>query len=108
MVLCSPNAPSSKQGHASFDDDGTIRLSGQLIFTDSYAIIDAAVNGYGIAYVPDDIVERQIAAGAPLRVLDDWPPFFDGYFLYYPSRRQNLPAFKVIVNALRHRGRTAA
>jgi hypothetical protein len=36
-------------------------------------------------------------------VLDDWSPTFDGYFLYYPSRRQNLPAFKVIVDALRHR-----
>lgn len=41
--------------------------------------------------------------GELVQVLDDWSPFFDGYFLYYPSRRQNLPAFKVIVDALRYR-----
>jgi DNA-binding transcriptional LysR family regulator len=82
-----------------------VRVNGQLTFNNSYAMIDAAVNGYGIAYVPENIVERHIAAGSLVQVLDDWSPFFDGYFLYYPSRRQNLPAFKVIVDALRHRDR---
>lgn len=81
-----------------------VRVDGQLTFNNSYAMIDAALNGYGIAYVPENIVERQIVAGELLQVLDDWSPFFDGYFLYYPSRRQNLPAFKIIVDALRHRG----
>jgi DNA-binding transcriptional LysR family regulator len=80
-----------------------VRVDGQLTFNNSYAMIDAAVSGYGIAYVPENIVERQIASGGLVQVLDDWSPFFDGYFLYYPSRRQNLPAFKVIVDALRHR-----
>ena len=92
-----------------FEKDGKelrVRVTGQLTFNNSYAMIDAAVNGYGIAYVPDDIVERQIKAGELVQVLDDWSPYFDGYFLYYPSRRQNLPAFKVIVDALRQRGRT--
>jgi DNA-binding transcriptional LysR family regulator len=89
-----------------FEKDGQelrVRVSGQLAFNNSYAMIDAAVSGYGIAYVPENIVERQIASGELVQVLDDWSPFFDGYFLYYPSRRQNLPAFKVIINALRHR-----
>ena len=81
-----------------------VRVDGQLTFNNSYAMIDAALNGYGIAYVPENIVERQTASGELVQVLDDWSPFFDGYFLYYPSRRQNLPAFKVIVDALRHRG----
>lgn len=92
-----------------FEKDGQelrVRVSGQLTFNNSYAMIDAAVNGYGIAYVPDDIVERQIASGTLVLVLNDWSPFFDGYFLYYPSRRQNLPAFKVIVDALRYRERS--
>lgn len=79
-----------------------VRVNGQLTFNNSYAMIDAAMNGYGIAYVPESIVERHIASGSLMQVLDDWSPFFDGYFLYYPSR-QNLPAFKVIVDALRHR-----
>ncbi len=89
-----------------FEKDGQelrVRVDGQLIFNNSYAMIDAAVNGYGIAYVPEDIVARHIASGELVPVLDDWSPFFDGYFLYYPSRRQNLPAFKVLVDALRHR-----
>lgn len=94
-----------------FEKDGQelrVRVTGQLTFNNSYAMIDAAVNGYGIAYVPDDILEQQIASGELVQVLEDWSPFFDGYFLYYPSRRQNLPAFKVVVDALRHRGRTGA
>lgn len=89
-----------------FEKDGQalrVRVSGQLTFNNSYAMIDAAVNGYGIAYVPENIVERQIASGSLVQVLDDWSPFFDGYFLYYPTRHQNLPAFNVIVEALRYR-----
>ncbi|MBP1847847.1 DNA-binding transcriptional LysR family regulator [Rhizobium petrolearium] len=81
-----------------------VRVSGQLTFNNSYAMIDAAVNGYGIAYVPENIVERHVASGDLIQVLDAWSPFFDGYFLYYPSRRQNLPVFKVIVDALKYRG----
>jgi DNA-binding transcriptional LysR family regulator len=94
-----------------FEKDGQalrVRVNGQLTFNNSYAMIDAAMNGYGIAYIPENIVERHIASGLLLQVLDDWSPFFDGYFLYYPSRRQNLPAFKVIVDALRHRGRSGS
>lgn len=85
------------------DQELRVRVGGQLTFNNSYAMIDAAVSGYGIAYVPDNIAERGIASGKLVQVLDDWSPFFDGYFLYYPSRRQHLPAFKVIVEALRHR-----
>lgn len=89
-----------------FEKDGKelrVRVDGQLAFNNSYAMIDAAVSGYGIAYVPESIVEQHIASGELIQVLEDWSPFFDGYFLYYPSRRQNLPAFQVIVDALRHR-----
>lgn len=89
-----------------FEKDGQelrVRVDGQLTFNNSYAMIDAAMSGYGIAYIPEDIVKRQIASGALVLILDDWSPVFDGYFLYYPSRRQNLPAFKVIIDALRYR-----
>ncbi|PZR89311.1 MAG: LysR family transcriptional regulator [Stutzerimonas stutzeri] len=89
-----------------FEKDGKalrVRVDGQLTFSDSYAMVDAAVSGYGIAYVPDSIAAQHIASGELVQVLDDWSPSFDGYFLYYPSRRQNLPAFKVIVDALRYR-----
>jgi DNA-binding transcriptional LysR family regulator len=51
--------------------------------------------------VPEDIAAREIASGHLVRVLDDWSPAFPGYYLYYPSRKQNSPAFRVVVEALR-------
>ncbi|MBR0707134.1 LysR family transcriptional regulator [Bradyrhizobium liaoningense] len=81
-----------------------VRVDGQLTFNNSYAQADAALKGYGIAYVPENIARQHIASGDLMLVLDDWSPTFDGYHIYYPSRRQNAPAFKVIVDALRHRG----
>lgn len=89
-----------------FEKDGQalrVRVGGQLSFNNSYAMIDAAVSGFGIAYVPESIVPTQLASGALEQVLDDWSPLFDGYFLYYPNRRQNLLVFQILVDALRHR-----
>ena len=89
-----------------FEKDGQalrVRVDGQVTFNNSYAMIDAAVSGLGIAYVPEDIVASHISSGALDVVLDDWSPEFDGYFLYYPSRRQNLAAFQIVVDALRYR-----
>lgn len=78
-----------------------VRVDGQLIFNTSYAMIDAAASGYGIAYVPESLVTGDIAAGRLVQLLDDWSPFFPGYYIYYPSRRQNSPAFRIIIEALR-------
>ena len=69
----------------------------------SQAQAEAATAGYGIAYVPENLVERQIADGELIQVFDDWCPMFTGYYLYYPSRRQNSAAFLLIMNALRFR-----
>lgn len=80
-----------------------IRVDGQLTFNTTAPIAEAAIEGFGIGYVPDNLVARAIASGKLVLLLDDWSPPFDGYFIYYPSRRQNAPAFKVIVEALRHR-----
>jgi DNA-binding transcriptional LysR family regulator len=79
-----------------------VRVDGQLTFNSSYAMIDAVLNGYGIAYVPENLVDHYIESGKLVLVLDEWSPMFDGYYIYYPSRRQNSPAFKVIVDALRY------
>ena len=87
-----------------FEKDGRelrVRVEGQLTFNKSYAMIDAGLEGYGIAYVPENLVESLVAAGELVQVLEDWTPFFPGYYLYYPSRRQNSPAFKVVLEALR-------
>jgi DNA-binding transcriptional LysR family regulator len=88
-----------------FAKDGTdlrVRVEGQLTFNTSFAMVDAAVRGLGIAYVPEDMVERQIESGELVRILDDWSPFFAGYYIYYPSRRQNLPALRLVIDALRY------
>ncbi|WP_423066095.1 LysR family transcriptional regulator [Devosia sp. CN2-171] len=80
-----------------------VRVEGQLAFNTSFAMIDAAINGYGVAFVPEDLVAGHITDGRLIQVLDDWSPAFAGYYLYYPSRRQMSPAMSVIVDALRHR-----
>ena len=89
-----------------FERDGQplrVRVDGQMTFNNSYAMIDAAVMGLGIAYVPEDIVADEMEAGTLVQVLDGWSPFFEGYYLYYPSRRQNVPVFKILTDALRHK-----
>ncbi|CCM70149.1 transcriptional regulator (plasmid) [Sinorhizobium meliloti Rm41] len=89
-----------------FEKDGRelrVRVEGQLSFNSSISQIDAAAKGYGIAYIPEDLVEEHIQVGALQAVLDDWSEPFAGYHLYYPSRRQMSPAMALIVDALRHR-----
>lgn len=83
-----------------------VRVDGQLTFNGSYEIASAAILGYGIAYIPEDIVTAQIASGELVVVLDDWSQPFAGYYIYYPSRRQDMPAFRIVVEALRHRSGT--
>jgi DNA-binding transcriptional LysR family regulator len=89
-----------------FEKDGRelrVRVDGQITLNSSAAQVEAAVAGYGIAYVPENLAEREIAEGRLVQVLDDWCPMFTGYYLYYPSRRQNSAAFSLITNALRIR-----
>jgi DNA-binding transcriptional LysR family regulator len=64
---------------------------------------DAALQGLGLAYLPEDRVDALIKKGGLVRVLTDWCPPRPGYHLYYPSRRQPAPAFALVVDALRFR-----
>jgi DNA-binding transcriptional LysR family regulator len=80
-----------------------VRVEGQLTFNTTIAMVTAAVQGHGIAYVPENMVEDEIASRRLVRILDDWSPYFSGYYLYYPSRRQNSAAFSVVVDTLRVR-----
>jgi DNA-binding transcriptional LysR family regulator len=81
-----------------------VRADGPLVFNTVTLILRMAVAGLGLAYVPDDLVQAQLAAGRLVRVLDDWSPPVPGYHLYYPSRRQPAPAFALLVDVLRYRG----
>ena len=78
-----------------------VRVDGPLIFNTAPPQVDAALAGLGITLLPEDEVMPQIEAGSLVRVLQDWCPKFAGYHLYYPSRRQPSPAFKLVVDALR-------
>jgi DNA-binding transcriptional LysR family regulator len=82
----------------------TVRVGGQLTVNDITLARQAALDGLGIAYLPEDYVEPEIEAGRLIRVLDSWCAPFSGYHLYYPSRRQHSPAFVLLVEALRYRG----
>jgi DNA-binding transcriptional LysR family regulator len=80
-----------------------VRVEGQLVFNNIALILDAALAGFGLAYLPEDQVQIHLEEGRLVRVLIDWCPPFSGYHLYYPSRRQPAPAFAVLVDALRYR-----
>ena len=55
-----------------------VRVDGQIIFNTSYGQIEAALSGYGIAYLPDNLVEGHLAAGRLIQVLDEWSPMRPG------------------------------
>ncbi len=78
-----------------------VRVDGPLIFNTTQPQIDAALAGLGIVLLPEDELMPYMQSGQLLRVLEDWCPKFEGYHLYYPSRRQPSPAFTLVVKALR-------
>jgi len=80
-----------------------VRVEGQLVFNNIALRLNAALAGFGLAYLPEDLVQTHLADGRLIRVLSDWCPPFSGYHLYYPSRRQPTPAFALLVDALRYR-----
>jgi DNA-binding transcriptional LysR family regulator len=80
-----------------------VRVEGQLVFNTTIQMLNAALAGLGLAYVPEGLVMVHLARGRLKRVLEDWCPPYSGYHLYYPSRRQLSAAFALVVDALRYR-----
>ncbi len=80
-----------------------VRVEGQLTVNDIAVIRLAALEGAGLAFIPEDMVAKDIKSGKLVRVLADWTPPFPGYHLYYPSRRQPSAAFALFVEAVRYR-----
>jgi DNA-binding transcriptional LysR family regulator len=90
-----------------FEKDGgklKVHVEGQLVFNGTFQMLNAALAGFGLAYVPEDVAQPHLAKGRLRRVLADWCPPYSGHHLYYPSRRQPTPAFSLLVDALRYRG----
>jgi DNA-binding transcriptional LysR family regulator len=81
-----------------------VRVEGQLVFNGTFQMLNAALAGFGLAYVPEDAAQPYLAKGRLKRVLEDWCAPYSGYHLYYPSRRQSSAAFALLVDALRHGG----
>ncbi|VVM42847.1 HTH-type transcriptional regulator PgrR [Pseudomonas fluorescens] len=81
----------------------TVKPDGQLVFNSIMHVLNAAVDGIGLAYVPEQLVAPYLADGRLKEVLADWCPVFQGYHLYYPNRRQASPAFSAFVEALKYR-----
>jgi DNA-binding transcriptional LysR family regulator len=89
------------------DKDGhevNVRIEGQLVFNNISLRLHSALDGLGLAYLPEDQVLHHVEAGQLIRVLEDWCEPFPGYHLYYPSRRHASPAFALLVETLRYRG----
>lgn len=89
-----------------FEKEGrrlNVRVEGQLAFNSGSHVLTAALEGHGLACIPEEAALPHIRSGALLQVLADWMPTFEGYHLYYPSRGQTSPAFARLVEALRYR-----
>lgn len=93
-----------------FEKDGklfTVKGEGQLVFNSIIHVLNGALDGLGLGYVPEQLAAPHIAQGRLVQVLQPWCPVFEGYHLYYPNRRQASPAFSAFVEAVRYRGNAA-
>ncbi|QOY21927.1 LysR family transcriptional regulator [Xanthomonas citri] len=89
-----------------FEKDGeavNVRVGGQTTFNNTFLMLQAALDGMGLAFVPLDTMQAHIEAGRLVPVLQDWWPTFPGYHLYYANRRQIAPALALVIEALRWR-----
>jgi DNA-binding transcriptional LysR family regulator len=81
-----------------------VRPSGRFTVSDRSLLMEAALAGFGIAFVPDMLIHQHLAEGSLIRVLEEWCEPFEGYHLYYPNRKHPLPGFSLLVEKLRFRG----
>ena len=90
-----------------FERDGReerVRVEGQLICNTTGRLLAAALDGFGLAYLPEPFVKPCLDAGTLRPALAPWWPTSPGFHLYYPSRRQASPALAAVIEALRYRG----
>lgn len=80
-----------------------VRVEGQFTCNTTAQMLNAALAGLGLAYVPEGSAQPHLAKGRLKRVLEDWCLPYSGYHLFYPSRRQSSAAFSLLVEALRYR-----
>jgi DNA-binding transcriptional LysR family regulator len=83
------------------DQSLAVAVNGPLIVDDREVATRAAIDGVGLAFMSDEHAAPHLASGALVRVLEDWCPPFPGFFLYYPSRRQQPAALSALIDTLR-------
>jgi DNA-binding transcriptional LysR family regulator len=79
----------------------SVAVTGPLIVDDVLLVLRAALDGVGLAFMAEHHVESHLESGALVRVLESWCQPYPGFFLYYPSRRQQPPALAALINVLR-------
>ncbi|RJS93704.1 LysR family transcriptional regulator [Salinisphaera sp. Q1T1-3] len=85
------------------DEEIDVRVPGRLVFDTLYQIRRAVRRGYGLGFLPIEMVASDIETGVLQTTLDDWAPSWPGHYLYYPSRRQSSRALHTVVDGLRYR-----
>src|SRR5918996_628003 len=83
------------------DESVAIAVSGSLVLDDEDLVIQAALDGAGLALLADHRATPHIADGSLIRVMEDWTPPFPGFFLYYPHRKQQPAALAAVIDTLR-------
>lgn len=91
----------------SFERDGkeiNVRVTGPLAFNSVLPILNSALEGAGLAYLPEDLVAPHIASGRLVSMLEAWCSYGPGYHLYYPSRQLAARSFAAFREVMRYRG----
>jgi DNA-binding transcriptional LysR family regulator len=83
------------------DESLAIAVTGSLLLDEVELVIQAALDGAGLAWVTEDRISEHLESGALIRVLEDWCPPFPGFFLYYPTRKQQPAALTALITTLR-------
>jgi DNA-binding transcriptional LysR family regulator len=79
-----------------------VRVRGQATFNSAYQMLNAAVSGCGLAFVPEDLAGAHVREGRLRSVMEDWCPTFPGLHAYYPSRRHTSRALALVIDAIRY------
>ncbi|MTW11124.1 LysR family transcriptional regulator [Pseudoduganella eburnea] len=80
------------------------RVRGQALFTSVYPMLDAALDGCGLAFLPGDMVSEHVQAGRLVSVMPDWCPAFPGLHAFFPNRRNSSRALALVIEAIRFNG----
>jgi DNA-binding transcriptional LysR family regulator len=86
------------------DRDVEVRVSGQVTCNGAYQMLNAALSGYGLAFLPEELTQPLVDAGRLRRVMDECCPSFPGVHAYYPSRRNSSRAMRLVIDAIRYQG----